>query len=115
MFLIHARLGVPAGAPLPPGTASLFSSCARPGEGLEHLAVHEDAGGGAVVALFLLADDLRTAEATAAAICRRTLRERQLAHLTLLDCVSPLVGGYWEAMFAAAPAAGRDRPRPEAS
>ncbi len=101
MFLIHARLGVPPGAGLPSGAASLFNSCALPGEGLEHLVVHEDPLGGAVVALFMLADDLDSAEATAAAICQRSLERAQLKHLTLLDCVSPLVTRYWEAMLGA--------------
>jgi len=115
MYLIHARLGIPAGRELPHEAASVITSCARPGEGLEHLVVHPVPRGGAVVGLFVAAPDLARAEAVAWSICRRALRVPRLSGVTLLSCASPLVTAYYERLLAAEPPVGRDRPRPESS
>lgn len=113
MYLIHARLGVPPGVELPPETASLFSDCALPGEGLEHLVLHQDPRGGVVVGFFMTADDLDRAEAVAATICRRGLSDARLSGWTLLRCESPLVTRHYEHMLGPESPPGRDRTRPE--
>ena len=116
MYLIHVRLAVDPGRRLPAETALLINRCADPAEGLEHLVLHPDPLGGAVVGLFMTAADLDRAESVAEDICRRAVATvPQLRCLTVLNCGSPLFTGYYERLLAEDPGPGRDRPRPETS
>ncbi|MFJ2897795.1 hypothetical protein ACIO87_23255 [Streptomyces sp. NPDC087218] len=73
MYLIHVRLGPPQGESLPSGVSELIQAVAVPGDGLEHVAVHPETAAGPVLGLFITADHLEAAEATAAALCLRAV------------------------------------------
>ncbi len=72
VHLIHVRLTSNHRTPLPENAADHFMRHARTEEGVEHVVIHPH-DGGAVVGLFVLAPDLRSAEHVAATVCRRTV------------------------------------------
>ncbi len=116
MYLIHVRLVHDPGGGLPPETGTLITRCAAPCEGLEHVVVHPAPPCGAVVGLFVTADDLDRAEAVAETVCRRACTTiPQLRGLSVLSCGSPLLTDYYERLLTWDASAGRDRPRPETS
>ncbi|WP_411105046.1 hypothetical protein [Streptomyces sp. cmx-4-9] len=100
MYLVHAHVRPPdEGSELPPDLRTLLHGYARPEDGLEHVSVHADAPAGPVLGLYLLADSLAGAEATATALCTRLLAgDRAFAHWTLLRAEAPLMrlDGPWE-------------------
>ncbi|MGC0422786.1 hypothetical protein [Embleya sp. AB8] len=97
MYLIHARLRPRAGRALHDDTGTLVLSSARPGEGIEHVAFHPDAKPLPVLGLFVTADSLAAAEATALAVCRRAIREQDaLRGIDVVGCAAPLVTAYYE-------------------
>ncbi|WP_309053180.1 hypothetical protein [Streptomyces sp.] len=93
MYLVHAHLRPPAqGGELPSDVRALVHGCARPGEGVEHVSVHGDVPSAPVLGLFLLAESLARAEASAAAVCGRLLESRpELSGWTLLRAEAPLI------------------------
>ncbi|MCX5382580.1 hypothetical protein [Streptomyces sp. NBC_00083] len=108
MYLVHARLLGPPGAPLPLDTLDLVNAGARPDDGLEHVAVHPAARPHPVIGLYVRADSLAAAEHRAFALCRRALKERAFGGWSLLNAQVPLLGAYYDAMLAA-PGPGEDR------
>ncbi|MFJ3880223.1 hypothetical protein ACIPW5_22545 [Streptomyces sp. NPDC090077] len=118
MYLVHVRLDGPADLPLPEETRALFTCCAGPDDGLEHVSLHPDAPGGPVVGLFLTAPLLAAAELRAAALCMRALAAHpRLAPFRMASCGVVLVPEYWDVL--AAPSAvdgiGHDIFRPPVS
>ena len=74
MYLVHIHLGPhPAGRPLPDLAADVLQFCATDADRLELTCVHPDALPHPVIALFLIAESLATAEATAHDLWRRTV------------------------------------------
>ncbi|WP_327261401.1 hypothetical protein OG444_07490 [Streptomyces sp. NBC_01232] len=118
MYLVHVRLDGPADMPLPEETGALFTCCADPDDGLEHISLHPDAPGGPVVGLFLTAPRLAAAELRAAALCIRTLAAHsRLASFRLASCGVVLVPEYWDVLASPSPVdgIGHDMFRPPVS
>lgn len=87
MYLLHVRLRSSVGAVPADRAWALFACCACETEGLEHVTVHADIPGSAVVGLFVSAENIEAAERFALAICRRALeRHPELAVFTLVGC-----------------------------
>ncbi|WP_438484871.1 hypothetical protein [Streptomyces sp. S186] len=73
MYLVQARLRGAADAMLPPDVAARITRHAEAGTGLEHVTVHPEDKGEAVLGLFLVAASAEAAESAAWEICVRTL------------------------------------------
>ncbi|MEV6682699.1 hypothetical protein AB0N09_38420 [Streptomyces erythrochromogenes] len=111
MYLVHAELRSEAGAALPAHTDRLIAEAAHPGEGIEHVVVHEDVGFGSLVGLFVLAATVEDAERTAASVCGRVVRTQpELAGFQLRRCSARMVPGYYDRQISG-PRDGRDMPR----
>ncbi|MER7761000.1 hypothetical protein [Streptomyces sp. NPDC097619] len=93
MYLVHAHVDPPdGGGTFPSELRTLLQELARPEDGLEHVSVHADAPEGPVVGLYLLADSLARAEATAAVLCTRLLTgHRAFEGWTLRRAEAPLM------------------------
>lgn len=96
MYLIHVGLQAPDGVSLPSDADVLVTTCAVPGDGLEHVSVHAEAAGGPVLGLYVSASGLRQAEEAATRLAVRTLAQSPaLAQFTLVTCGAALVPGPW--------------------
>ncbi|MCB5181046.1 hypothetical protein [Streptomyces antimicrobicus] len=92
MYLIHAQLRGPCGAPLPYGAARQALDLARPEERVEHVSAHPLAVPHPVLGFFLMAGSLSEAEGRVAQVCLRLLRESdELAGWVLHRAEAPLV------------------------
>ncbi|MGF1428630.1 hypothetical protein [Kitasatospora sp. LaBMicrA B282] len=114
MYLIHAALRAPRpGVPLPADTVELLFSVTRPDERVEHITVHDHADAGAVVGVYLLADQLTEAEAVVAELCRRAVATvPALRDWTVPQVGAPLVAPFYERLLTASGAPGRNRTGP---
>ncbi|MFJ2864337.1 hypothetical protein [Kitasatospora sp. NPDC087314] len=101
MYLIHAEIQAPApGAALAPAVARVLLAQARPQEHIEHVAVHEGAGPGAVLGIYLIADRLGVAETVADGFCRRLVKTVPALHgWTLRRVGAPLVAPFYERLL----------------
>ncbi|MFJ9344355.1 hypothetical protein ACIRP0_34505 [Streptomyces sp. NPDC101733] len=102
MYLVHARLRAPLGVPLPPETRSLVRSGVREEDGIEHVAVHPHASPHPVIGLYVRVESLAAAEARAARVCRRVLREcAEFTGWSLVVADAPLVAPFYESLLSA--------------
>ncbi|MFF3005286.1 hypothetical protein ACFVTF_21015 [Kitasatospora sp. NPDC057940] len=103
MYLIHAEIQAPVPAPaaaLGPDTAGVLLASARPQERIEHVAVHEGAGPGAVLGVYLVAGRLSAAETVVDTFCRRAVETvPALRGWTLTRVGAPLVTPFYERLL----------------
>ncbi|MGW2649015.1 hypothetical protein ACWC2T_29860 [Streptomyces sp. NPDC001393] len=100
MYLVHARLRAAAGTAVPADVADIVTRHADADTGLEHVSVHNDAGTGLVLGLFLLARSLEAAECSALQVCLRALSHApQLHSFTLLQCSAEAPFAYFEELL----------------
>ncbi|GHD30726.1 hypothetical protein [Streptomyces galbus] len=91
MYLVHARLAMPADADMPPDVREAVRRALRPEDRVEHLAVHPRAPW-LTLGFFVLADALGEAEAHAERVCRRLLSAvPQLGAARLVGVGVPLI------------------------
>ncbi|MFD3547487.1 hypothetical protein ACFWUW_18115 [Streptomyces sp. NPDC058655] len=92
MYLVHVHLRPPASAPrLPDATARLLILLAEGREAVTHVSVHPDPPTHPVIGLFLRADSLAEAEASAQRLWHHLHHARHpLAAWTLLRAEVPL-------------------------
>ncbi|MEU5386642.1 hypothetical protein ACFVT9_15695 [Kitasatospora cineracea] len=96
MYLVHARLRMPAGGGVPPGLAEMIHAHAREADALEHVSVHGEESGEVTVGVFSLAAGLAEAEERAADLLVRAVDlEPQLAGSAVLSVGAALVPGPW--------------------
>ncbi|MFF2997451.1 hypothetical protein ACFVTC_23255 [Streptomyces sp. NPDC057950] len=76
MYLVHTELlNRKADSCIPQNLADLLHALAHPDDGVEHVVIHPHPGHGLTVGVYLLADHLRSAEETAARLCRHAVAE----------------------------------------
>ncbi|MFF9625668.1 hypothetical protein [Streptomyces griseosporeus] len=92
MYLVHAHLQLPPGDVLPPDVRESVRSCIRPGDRVEHVAVHPQPPSRLTLGFYVLADGLEEAEQRAVGVCGRLLAEvPQLAEARLTGAGVPLL------------------------
>ncbi|MFD8721095.1 hypothetical protein ACFV2H_24695 [Streptomyces sp. NPDC059629] len=100
MYLVHARLRSAAGTAVPADVADIVTRHADADTGLEHVSVHNGAGTGLVLGLFLLARSLEAAECSALQVCLHALSHApQLRAFTLLQCSAEAPFAYYEELL----------------
>ncbi|MET8248164.1 hypothetical protein ABZV31_29415 [Streptomyces sp. NPDC005202] len=96
MYLIHVRLQGSGGTDERPDLATIITSCAEKGDGLEHVAVHPGPSGAVTLGFFLLAASLATAEDSAARLAERAVAHHPDLHgFHVLTAEAVLVPGPW--------------------
>ncbi|MEU0598870.1 hypothetical protein ABZ484_11530 [Streptomyces sp. NPDC006393] len=96
MYLIHVRLEGPGSAAGRPDLATIVGSYAEKADGLEHITVHQRPPGDVTLGFFLLADDLATAEKTAAHLAGQAVSGHpELREFRILEAEAVLVPGPW--------------------
>ncbi|MDH6132927.1 hypothetical protein P3T37_002313 [Kitasatospora sp. MAA4] len=100
MYLIHAQFAADSGAVFPEGAEDIARRCARPADRLEHVVLHPDAVGGAVLGLFLLSASLAEAEQTARDLSVRALETSpELLGFRLLSCRAAVPAAYYDRLL----------------
>ncbi|MEU4890918.1 hypothetical protein AB0B12_05035 [Streptomyces sp. NPDC044780] len=96
MYLVHVRMGTPAGFVLPEQPHRCFIDRALSSEKVEHASVHSDEPGLVVVGLFLVAESVVAAETTALDVTIRTLAgESAWDGARILSCSVALVADFF--------------------
>jgi hypothetical protein len=116
MYLVHLHLRRADGSPptsLPGPTGPAVRAAAWPADGVEHVAVHDDARPHPVLGVFLVADRLEDAEAGARRAWEHA-RDRHpwLREWTLVQAAVPLIAPLYEGLPDATDLPGRNRPGP---
>ncbi|MFG2750630.1 hypothetical protein [Streptomyces xanthophaeus] len=95
MYLVHARLRTAPPQDLPDDLREAARAGLRPGDRIEHLAVHPQPPGHFTLGFYVVADSLEAAEERAESVCLRLLGVRALPAAQLLDVGVPLMTAYW--------------------
>lgn len=91
MYLVHARLRTVPPAEVPDDLREAVRAGLRPGDRVEHLAVHPQSAGHFTLGFYLLSDSLEAAERHAESVCHRLLGIRALPRARLLGVGVPLL------------------------
>ncbi|MBC3843071.1 hypothetical protein GXW82_31445 [Streptacidiphilus sp. 4-A2] len=98
--MVHAELLAGTDTRLPDDMPDLLTTCSYPGEGVEFVVVHRNAGRAPVIGLFMLAESLSRAEEAATAVCLRALASQPaLSTFELERCEGRMVPAYYEQLL----------------
>lgn len=90
MYLVHAHLRTVPPTEVPEDLREAARAGLRPGDRVEHLAVHPQSPDLFTLGFYLLSDSLEEAERHAESVCRRLLGARALPQARLLGVGVPL-------------------------
>jgi hypothetical protein len=100
MYLVHLRLRRTDASPvcaLPEQIGAGVRAAARVEDCVEHVVVHGDARADLVLGVYVVADRIEDAEASAARVCRRALTSRpSLGGWVLIETRTPLIASFYE-------------------
>jgi hypothetical protein len=103
MYLVHLHLRPTGSSPprvLPGRIASGLRAAARAEDGVEHVAVHEDARPYPVLGVYVVADRLEEAEASATRVWDRALAScPDLGGWALAEARTPLIAPFYEVVY----------------
>ncbi|MFV2197081.1 hypothetical protein [Nocardiopsis sp. LOL_012] len=92
MYLVHLTFLSPQHKRFPCDIREMIESASEPGDGLEHISVHQRAGADPVIGLFLRSHSLDDTERTASRLWRRTVEIHcELREYQLFRCEVPLI------------------------